>query len=171
MSSITITGKGIGIDHVAAVARRRAKIRIAPQALETVRSAREILDHVAASGQQIYGLNTGLGANLRTPVAGDASRFQQQLLAGRSGAVGDPLPIEIVRAVMFARLTMLCAGGSGISPPVLTALARGVERRRASGHAIARFDRRRRSCADDGAGADADRRRRGRIPGPRSAGG
>ncbi len=123
MSPITITGKGIGIEQVAAVARRRARIRIAPQTLETVRSARKVLDRVAASGQKIYGLNTGLGANLRTPVAGDHSLFQQQLLAGRSGAVGDPLPVEIVRAVMFARLAMLCAGGSGISEPVLTALA------------------------------------------------
>ena len=110
MTLIIITGEGIGIDHVPVVARRRARIRIAPQALERVRRAREILDQVAASGQQIYGLNTGLGANLRTVVTGDASAFQQQLLAGRSGAVGDPMPIEIVRAVMFARLTMLCAG-------------------------------------------------------------
>ena len=67
-----------------------------------------MLDRVAASGQAIYGLNTGLGANLGTAVSGDDGAFQRQLLAGRSGAVGDPLPTDIVRATMFARAAMLC---------------------------------------------------------------
>jgi histidine ammonia-lyase len=81
-----------------------------------------VLDQAAASGQQIYGLNTGLGANLGTTVEGDASAFQRQLLEGRSGAVGEPLPQEAVRATMLARAAMFSVGGSGISPAVLTAL-------------------------------------------------
>ena len=84
--------------------------------------ARVVLDRVAASGQAIYGLNTGLGANLGTAVSGDDGAFQRQLLEGRSGAVGEPLPTDIVRATMFARAAMLAAGGSGISPEILSAL-------------------------------------------------
>ena len=44
------------------------------------------------------------------------------MLEGRSGAVGDPLPQEIVRATMLARAAMLAVGGSGISPEVFAAL-------------------------------------------------
>lgn len=122
MTPITLTGDGIGIEHVVAVARRGAKVRIAPQAIVRVKLARDVLDTVAASGQQIYGLNTGLGANLKTAVSGDASAFQRQLIAGRSAAVGEPLQTEIVRATMFARAAMLVGGGSGISPAMLTGL-------------------------------------------------
>ena len=81
-----------------------------------------MLDRAAASGQAIYGLNTGLGANLGTAVSGDDGAFQRQLLEGRSGAVGEPLPTDIVRATMFARAAMLSVGGSGISPEILAAL-------------------------------------------------
>ena len=88
MTLITITGEGIGIDHVPVVARRRARIRIAPQALERVRRAREILDQVAASGQQIYGLNTGLGANLRTVVTATPARSSSSFWQAEAARLG-----------------------------------------------------------------------------------
>jgi len=122
VSAIVLTGAGIGIAEVAAVARDARKVEIAPTVLERLRKARGVLDDVAASGQAIYGLNTGLGANLRTSVSGDASAFQRQLLEGRGGSVGNPLPADIVRAIMFSRAAMLSVGGSGISPEILTAL-------------------------------------------------
>src|SRR5262245_4077902 len=108
MSAITVTGQGgIGVEHVADVARRSVKVSVAAAAIQRVAEARAVLDRVAASGQQIYGLNTGLGANLGTAVAGDAAAFQHQLVAGRSGAVGNPLPTEVVRATMFTRVVGL----------------------------------------------------------------
>ena len=76
----------------------------------------------AASGQQIYGLNTGLGANLKTSVTEDISAFQQQLVRGRGMGVGPSLPRDETRAVMAARLSMLAVGGSGISPSVFNDL-------------------------------------------------
>lgn len=122
MSSVLLTGAGLRIEDAVAVARGRREVGIAPAVFDRLARARVVLDRVAASGQKIYGLNTGLGANLGTAVTGDAGAFQRQLLAGRGGAVGDPLPTEIVRAVMLARAAMLAVGGSGISPPVFQAL-------------------------------------------------
>jgi histidine ammonia-lyase len=122
MTTVRLTGQGIGIDDVVAVARHGAKIVTAPEAMERVAQARAALDRAAASGQQIYGLNTGLGANLKTAVSGDVSAFQRQLIAGRGGAVGDALPGEMVRAAMVVRAATLAIGGSGISPKVLAAL-------------------------------------------------
>ena len=122
MNTIRLTGAGVRIEDVAAVARERRQVEIAPAVLERLAKAREVLDRAAAGGQKIYGLNTGLGANLGTSVTGDASAFQRQLLEGRSGAVGDLLPTDIVRATMFARAAMLSVGGSGISLEVFAAL-------------------------------------------------
>ncbi|WP_442582885.1 HAL/PAL/TAL family ammonia-lyase [Mesorhizobium sp. ASY16-5R] len=122
MSTVEIGGTHVTVEDVVAVARDGAAVGVASAVPERLRKAREVLDRVAAAGQRIYGLNTGLGANLGTSVECDASEFQRQLLHGRSGAVGDPLPIEVVRATMFARAAMLSRSGSGISPNVFDAL-------------------------------------------------
>ncbi|MBZ9742952.1 MULTISPECIES: histidine ammonia-lyase [unclassified Mesorhizobium] len=122
MSALVLTGTGVSVGVVAAVAREARKVEIGAEIIGRLEKARKVLDQAAASGQQIYGLNTGLGANLGTSVEGDASAFQRQLLEGRSGAVGEALPVEAVRATMLARLTMLSAGGSGLSPAVFVAL-------------------------------------------------
>ncbi|CCV14925.1 histidine ammonia-lyase [Mesorhizobium sp. STM 4661] len=126
MSALVLTGAGVGIEDVASVARDARKVEVAPDVMERLDRARKILDQAAASGQQIYGLNTGLGANLGTTVEGDASAFQRQLLEGRSGAVGEALPVETVRATMFARAAMLSTGGSGLSPAVFVALVQAL---------------------------------------------
>lgn len=122
MNAIVLAGTGFTAADVAAVAQLGRKLGIASSVMERLREARSVLDDAATSGQRIYGLNTGLGANLGTSVEGDASAFQRQLLDGRSGAVGDPLPTDIVRATMAARAAMLAVGGSGISPEVYVAL-------------------------------------------------
>ncbi len=126
MSALVLTGARVSVDDVAAVARAARKVEIAPDVIGRLEKARKVLDQVAASGQQIYGLNTGLGANLGTSVEGDASAFQRQLLEGRSGAVGEALPVEAVRATMFARVAMLSVGGSGLSPAVFVALVNAL---------------------------------------------
>ncbi|WP_292143037.1 aromatic amino acid lyase, partial [Mesorhizobium sp.] len=122
MTPLVLTGAGVSIEDVAAAARNAAKVEVTPSVMEHLAKARKVLDEAAAAGQQIYGLNTGLGANLGTAVEGDASAFQRQLLDGRGAAVGDALPIQLVRAAMFARIAMLSAGGSGLSPHVFSAL-------------------------------------------------
>jgi histidine ammonia-lyase len=122
MSPLVLTGAGVSIEDVDAVARAGCRVEVTPTVIERLVKARQVLDQAAASGQQIYGLNTGLGANLGTPVSSDAGAFQRQLLDGRSGAVGEALPVETVRAAMFARIAMLAAGGSGLSPHVFVAL-------------------------------------------------
>lgn len=122
MTAIVLSGSGVTIEDAVAVARDNAGVEVTPLVATRLAEARRVLDRVAASGQKIYGLNTGLGANLGTAVDGDAEAFQRQLVEGRSGAVGEPLPRDAVRATMFARAVMLAGGGSGISPPVFSAL-------------------------------------------------
>lgn len=126
MSALILTGAGVSIEDVASVARDARKVDVAADVTERLHRARKVLDQAAASGQQIYGLNTGLGANLGTSVEGDASAFQRQLLEGRSGAVGEALTVETVRATMLARAAMLSAGGSGLSPAVFVALVQAL---------------------------------------------
>lgn len=122
MSAIVLKGSDITVADIAAIARKDAQVEIAPDVYDRLEKARTILDRAAASGQQIYGLNTGLGANLKTSVTEDIGAFQQQLVRGRGMGVGPSLPRDVTRAIMAARLSMLAVGGSGISSPVFNDL-------------------------------------------------
>lgn len=122
MTPVRLTGSGIAIVDIVGIARRDAAVEADPQVFERLGKARRILEAAAASGQQIYGMNTGLGANLKTAVEGDYQAFQRQLVRGRGMAVGVPLPRDVTRAVIASRLAMLSVGGSGISTEVFSAL-------------------------------------------------
>ncbi|MDX8461591.1 HAL/PAL/TAL family ammonia-lyase [Mesorhizobium humile] len=126
MSPLVLTGAGVSIEDVVAAARNACKVEVTSAVLEKLNKARQVLDAAAAGGQQIYGLNRGLGANLVTAVEGDSSAFQRQLIEGRSAAVGEALPMPAVRAAMFARVAMLASGGSGLSPRVFAALVEAL---------------------------------------------
>jgi len=121
-ASVRFDGSSTGIADIVAVARRGASVETAPDVPDRLRQARSILERAAAGGQQIYGMNTGLGANLRTSVGDDDHDFQRRLVMGRGMAVGPALGTAETRAVMAARLSMLSAGGSGISVETFTAL-------------------------------------------------
>jgi histidine ammonia-lyase len=122
MSTVVLKGTGTTVADVDEIARNDASVEVAPDVYDRLEKARAILDQTAASGQQIYGLNTGLGANLKTSVTEDISAFQQQLVRGRGMGIGSSLPRDVTRAVMAARLSMLAVGGSGISPSVFNDL-------------------------------------------------
>ena len=129
MRSVELRGEGTTVSDIAAIAREDALVEISPNVYERLAKARKILDEAAASGQQIYGYNTGLGANLKTRVTADVEAFQIQLVHGRSVGVGPSLPRDVTRAVLAARLAMFCVGGSGISTEVFDSLLSLLNRR------------------------------------------
>ena len=122
MTEILLTGSGVTISDIVTIARRAAAVEASDAVRKRLIAARRILEGAAAAGQQIYGMNTGLGANLKTAVTIDLEAFQLQLIRGRGMAVGEALPRDVTRAVIAARLSMLAVGGSGISLPVFEAL-------------------------------------------------
>ncbi len=80
-------------------------------------ATRKVVDAATAGEAPVYGLNTGLGANLSHRIApGDIAAFQHQLIAGRAVAVGPMLPPPTGRAVLLARLIGAARGHSGMSP-------------------------------------------------------
>jgi histidine ammonia-lyase len=122
MTTIRLAGSGVSIADIAAIARTQVQIVADERVIARLVEARLVLESVAASGQAIYGMNTGLGANLKTAVTDEFAAFQLQLIRGRGMAVGEPLSSDVSRAVVAVRLAMLAVGGSGISPGVFEAL-------------------------------------------------
>ncbi|MDR7145099.1 histidine ammonia-lyase [Rhizobium sp. BE258] len=120
--TIEFSGADVTIEDIAAIARDDQEVAASSTVRGRLLTARRILEEAAAAGQQIYGMNTGLGANLKTAVTGDFEAFQLTLIRGRGMAVGEPLKRDATRAVLATRIATLAVGGSGISLEAFEAL-------------------------------------------------
>lgn len=123
----------LGPADVAALARRRAAPKLAPEALAQVAASRAaaIAAVTANPDRRTYGYGTGVGANLTTPVAAEHfDRFGLDLLRAHSGGFGPLLPERAARAMMAVRLNQLLRAGTAVGEDVVRALASAL----ASGH-------------------------------------
>ncbi|MET0683500.1 MAG: aromatic amino acid ammonia-lyase, partial [Casimicrobiaceae bacterium] len=118
-----LTGSGLDIDLLVRVAQGRGDVSLTAEARARVAAARAVVERAAAGERPIYGLNTGLGGNLKHRLAPEEiTAFQTQFVVGRAIGVGEPLPRPVVRAAMLARANAMALGGAGVSPSVLDLL-------------------------------------------------
>ena len=130
MSAGTVlTGKNLDIATLARIAQaqpesgNRGDVSLSADARERVTAARAVVERAAAGERPIYGLNTGLGGNLKFRLPPEKiTEFQTQFVVGRAIGVGEPLQRAIVRAAMLARANAMALGGAGVSPAVLDLL-------------------------------------------------
>src|SRR5258706_2304189 len=117
MSSITLDGHSLSIADVVAVARGGATVSLDAKALKAVTSSRRAVEAAIDGGQTIYGVNTGFGklAHVRIP-PDQARQLQLNLIRSHASGVGDPLPVDAVRAMMLLRANVLVRGTSGVRP-------------------------------------------------------
>lgn len=118
---IHLTGNTLSIADVLAVTRHKAKV--APYASEVVarmqKSYQWVIDTIERGHTTIYGVNTGFGALARVPIALEQTRqLARNLILTCLVGVGEPLPIEVVRAMMLVRANIFARGHSGIRPEV-----------------------------------------------------
>ena len=122
---IELTGNTLTIEQLVAVARHHE--RVAPLGTEarTRMSASHawVADAIRGQGKVIYGVNTGFGSLANRQISADEARqLSRNLILLCVVGVGDPLPGEIVRAMMAIRANMLAKGHSGVRPVVAQTL-------------------------------------------------
>src|SRR5438477_459373 len=112
---ITLDGHSLSIADVVAVARHAAPVAIAPQALVSVGASRRAVESAVARGDTIYGVNTGFGKLAHVRIKPDQVReLQLNLIRSHASGVGEPLPVDAVRAMMLLRANVLLRGTSGV---------------------------------------------------------
>ncbi len=124
MDNLTLDGQSLTITDVVRAARTPAcRVGVRPAALTALEASRARVDAALASGQTIYGINTGFGklANVRI-APGDLDRLQVNLIRSHAAGVGTALPAEIVRALMILRANVLLRPTSGVRPALVEAL-------------------------------------------------
>jgi histidine ammonia-lyase len=133
MLPLSLTGSALTIEDVVTVARQgRPVAPYAPEAIARMQASREwIARAVEHDGKTIYGVNTGFGSLARTRIAPEQTRqLSRNLILQCLVGVGEPLPSEIVRAMMLIRANVFARGHSGLRPEVaslfIEMLNRGV---------------------------------------------
>jgi histidine ammonia-lyase len=108
---------GPTVEDIVAIARERRPIALSAAARGRIEQSRAVVDRHVAGELLVYGLNTGLGhmRDERVPLE-TLMAYQVGIITGHGGALGEPLPVEDVRALMAARVVGAAQGGSGLHP-------------------------------------------------------
>lgn len=118
-----LIGMPITLSHVVAVARRGARLELAPAARERVSLARALVDRLVERREPVYGVTTGFGKFSDVPISpAETETLQQNLIMSHAAGVGPPLEIDVVRAAIMLRAHALAQGHSGIRPATLQLL-------------------------------------------------
>ena len=121
---LVLDGRSLTIDDVVRAARPPGVgVGVDGHAREALVRSRRLVERAIASGQTIYGINTGFGKLANVRIAPDQlDRLQQNLIRSHAAGVGEPLPAGIVRALMLLRANVLLRPTSGVRPELVDAL-------------------------------------------------
>jgi histidine ammonia-lyase len=117
--TITLDGSSLSIEKLVAIARHGEKVELAPAALERIKICRAMLEEKLANHETMYGTNTGIGEFSEKILTDEqVLEFQRYLVYNHAAGIGDPAPIEHVRAALTGRINVHAHGNSGCRPEI-----------------------------------------------------
>ena len=120
---ITITGSGLTIEKVVAVARHNETVELSNDSIERIKICRAMLEKKITSGEIMYGVNTGIGEFSEVVLTDEqVKEFQKYLIYNHAAGIGDAMPLEYVRAAMLGRINVHAHGNSGVRPEITQTL-------------------------------------------------
>jgi len=113
-SPLLLDGHSLSIAQVLEVIRGRP-VALSPSAVQAIHRSRQVIDEVVASGQVVYGINTGFGylKNQVIPTE-QLETLQRNLILSHACGVGEPFSEAVVRGIMLLRANTLVQGHSGV---------------------------------------------------------
>ena len=117
--SITITGNKLTIEDVYNVAYGKEKVELHPDALDRIKNCRSFINKKIEQREIMYGVNTGIGEFSEIVLNDEQVRqFQKYLIYNHSAGIGEPAPIEHIRAAMVSRINVHAKGYSACRPEI-----------------------------------------------------
>ena len=119
MKTVLLTGGGLSVSDVLAVARCGAPVSLGTRARGLMAASADVVTRLAHSPEPAYGVSTGFGslANV-TIVPEKREELQRKLVRSHAAGMGLPIEREVVRAMMLLRARTLAMGYSGARPVV-----------------------------------------------------
>ncbi|MEY4066769.1 MAG: hypothetical protein RIR26_2977, partial [Pseudomonadota bacterium] len=117
---VVLDGTHLTLLQLVSIARQRAKVQLAADAIAKVKLARGAVESRLGSGETFDGINTGFGALAAVRIPDQQlKQLQVNLIRSHACGVGEPLSVEVVRAVMVLRLQTMLRGNSGVREDTL----------------------------------------------------
>ncbi len=122
-SVLVLDGGPLSPRNVAEVARQRREVQLSAETRQRLKSSRRDLEHALEAGEVLYGVNTGFGSLSKQRIEGAQLReIQKNLILSHASGVGEPLPADVVRAMLLLLVASLSRGLSGVRPVVVERL-------------------------------------------------
>ncbi len=116
---VILSGSGLTVEKLVQIARHNEKVELAPDALERIKQCRAMLEDKIKAREIMYGVNTGIGEFSETVLTDDQVKdFQKYLIYNHAAGIGEPVPVEQVRAAMAGRINVHAHGNSGCRPEI-----------------------------------------------------
>ncbi|MEO7083367.1 MAG: histidine ammonia-lyase [Gemmatimonadaceae bacterium] len=114
IDSVVIDGNSLTVEQVAAVARDRARVSLAPSAKRRIGVTQAVVSKLVAERAVAYGVTTGFGKLSEVAIAPEhLAALQVNLVRSHSVGVGDLLSEHETRAMMLLRANVISKGFSG----------------------------------------------------------
>lgn len=126
--TIRLDGSSLTIEKLVAIAHGE-KVELTPESLERIRICRAMLEEKLAAKETMYGTNTGIGEFSEVLLNDEqVKEFQKYLIYNHSAGIGEPLPIEYVRAALAGRINVHAHGNSGSRPEITLTMVEMLNR-------------------------------------------
>jgi len=123
-----VTPGALTLEDMEGFWRGREGVTLAAGAWEAVAAAAATVEALVASGQTVYGVNTGFGVLARKRIKREeVAELQRRLLLSHCCGVGEPLSPETVRLILLLKIASLAQGHSGVRPIVVETLLKLLE--------------------------------------------
>lgn len=129
MDGININGQNLTLKNLVDISRFGKKVHLDKDAKDKVKKSREIVESIERDKKIVYGITTGFGKFANVTISTeDCKILQRNLILSHACGTGNPLPTDVVRAIMVLRANALSIGYSGIRPSTLETLIEMVNK-------------------------------------------
>jgi histidine ammonia-lyase len=114
----------ISLDEIEHLVREKTPIALSDDARTRIQKCRNFLENKLKNAEQpFYGINTGFGSLVSVKISTDQlADLQENLVKSHAVGMGDLVPIEIVRLMLFLKIRSMSYGFSGVREEVIERL-------------------------------------------------
>lgn len=121
--TIVLDGQSLTAEKLVHIARDGAKVALHPDAIGRIQACRRMLEEKISAHEIMYGVNTGIGEFSEVVLSDEqVQQFQKYLIYNHAAGIGEPVPVEQVRAAMAGRINVHAHGNSGCRPEITMTL-------------------------------------------------
>ncbi len=112
----TISSQHLSFSDLQKILDENSQLALSDESIKKIKHCREYLDQkLEASTEPMYGINTGFGSLYNKNIPKDQlEKLQENLVMSHACGMGDEVPQEIVRLILFLKIQSLSYGYSGV---------------------------------------------------------